>query len=172
MERMLPEPSRSEKVIKGLLTKPSQKPNFSALPPPSILSQIKGFLPQFKESTDAIIADPELAREHLMELDPESAPPADSSKKVIEMDLGVGLFDVAPDAVPELEKRIQSDSRENPHLVYFDEAEDDKTKASPLIQEMAPATQPDKKWKKGYTKKTAKKMKRAKGLTKEHGKNV
>ena len=167
------QPSRTEKVIKGLLTKPSQKPDFSAMPPPSILSQIKGFLPQFKESTEALISNPELARDHVMEIVADQ--PLRADQKVIEMSLGVGLFDVNPDAVGAMEKYIQQqDHSTAPHLVYFDEPENEDNmlqSANPLIQEVShePTAASSSsiltsKKKQKYTSKTAKKMRRAKVL--------
>ena len=74
-------PDRTEKLVKGLLTKPSAKPNFSQVGPPSILSQIKGFLPVFKESTEMLLSDKDKLKDHVMEITGD----APSSDKFIEM---------------------------------------------------------------------------------------
>ena len=72
---------RTEKLVKGLLMKPSTKPNFSQVGPPSILSQIKGFLPVFKESTEMLLSDKEKLKDHVMEITGDAPP----SSKFIEM---------------------------------------------------------------------------------------
>jgi len=141
MERINPNENPAEKVVKSLLIKPSQKPNFNTLPKSNILSQLKSFLPQFKQDTEKIINNPDLAREKMMEVSSDAAPAND--KKLIEMNLGLGLFDLAPGQEDAMEKVIsQSGDKEMPHFVYFDEEnnedEDEKMeiKKEPKIQEM------------------------------------
>ena len=72
---------RTEKMIKSLLTKPSEKPNFAGPGPSSVLAMIKDFLPQFKASTEDMLADIDGAKDHLMEINEDVNP----DKPFIEM---------------------------------------------------------------------------------------
>ena len=60
------EEQRSHKIVEALLSKPSAKPNFGALPQSSILMQARTFLPDFIQSTDKILSDPALCKEKQM----------------------------------------------------------------------------------------------------------
>ena len=60
------EEKRSHKIVEALLSKPSTKPNFGALPQSSVLKQARCFLPDFIQSTDKILSDPALCKEKQM----------------------------------------------------------------------------------------------------------
>ena len=72
------EQSRTEQIIKGLLLKPSKKPQYQSMTKPSVLSQVKNFMPIFKESTETLLKNPEQGR---MEIEGELQP----NQRVIEM---------------------------------------------------------------------------------------
>lgn len=67
-EKQPEEASRSHQVVESLLAKPSAKPNFCALPAPSILKRAQQFLPEFITSTDRMLADPELLKSKQMDV--------------------------------------------------------------------------------------------------------
>ena len=57
------EEKRSHQIIQGLLAKPSAKPNFGQLPQSNVLKKAQAFLPEFIQSTDRILSDPNLCKE-------------------------------------------------------------------------------------------------------------
>ncbi len=74
MQGLVPTPSRAEAVVKSLLQRPATKPDFSQqLEKPSVISQLRAFLPQFKASTEAMLAD---HGDHSMEIQGDPQPGA------------------------------------------------------------------------------------------------
>ena len=51
---------RGHQIIEALLAKPSKKPDFAGLPDmPDVLKRAQAFLPEFIQSTDRILSNPE-----------------------------------------------------------------------------------------------------------------
>eukprot|EP00826_Nyctotherus_ovalis_P038583 TRINITY_DN3623_c0_g1_i3.p1 TRINITY_DN3623_c0_g1~~TRINITY_DN3623_c0_g1_i3.p1 ORF type:complete len:151 (+),score=17.30 TRINITY_DN3623_c0_g1_i3:125-577(+) len=142
------EPSRSEQIIKGLLLKPSKKPEFQSIPRPSVLSQVKSFIPLFKKSTEDLVKNPELGR---MEVEGNTS----HNQRVIEMNLGVGIFDVNNDSVEAIEQNIRQ-GEEVPQFVYISNTENKSN--NPPIRKVK------KKVAKRYTWKTQKRIDRANAI--------
>lgn len=105
------EEKRSHQIVQALLSKPSNKPNFASLPQSSILKKAQTFLPEFIQSTDKILSDPNLCMEKQMDVkiaEQEDVNPEffndmkkhiplegqPNDKQTVQMDIGVGVFDV------------------------------------------------------------------------------
>ena len=92
--------------IQGLLSKPSTKPNFGPLSGSSVLAKAAAFLPKFKESTDTLLANPELLEKAIIE--GCGGEQENEGKQMIKLDLGIGVFDVNGEAGVEEEIKHES----------------------------------------------------------------
>lgn len=73
---------RKHQIIESLLAKPTKKPDFSAFKGSDILKKAQQFMPRFIQTTDRLLSDPELLKQHQMDIkvvDKEAA--VDSSEE-------------------------------------------------------------------------------------------
>ncbi|CAI2371978.1 unnamed protein product [Moneuplotes crassus] len=151
MEKLPQDPSESHKeaFISNLLARPSQKPDFSMpLPKSSVLNDIKSFLPQFKTSTEELINNDELRKNMNIDIQTnteadsqaeQTADPSQSNKQYIEINMGVGVYDIKN---PEFnEKDVCLQESKKPCLIIEDDKSDEETQ-KPLVQEIGASNTP------------------------------
>ncbi|CDW83482.1 UNKNOWN [Stylonychia lemnae] len=100
---------RTELIIQGLLNKPSKKPDFKNFRESDILKRAQQFIPMFIQTTDRLLSDPELLKQKQMDiqleengdlqmemrrLNGEYDQDAQQDPNTINMDIGVGVYDV------------------------------------------------------------------------------
>lgn len=132
--------SEKEKALEfceKLMSKPSKKPDFSMpLPKSSILSQLKEFLPKFKESTEEILTNDDLRKRMWIELNDGTeadsecnqlykAEASPDAKQFIELNIGFGIYDVNEADSETLLNKVTKET--NPWLIidgFYDEAKE------------------------------------------------
>ena len=55
-------------MIESLLAKPSKKPDFSSFKGSDVLKRAQQFIPMFISTTDRLLSDPELLKQHKMDI--------------------------------------------------------------------------------------------------------
>ena len=138
-------------LIEKMLAKPSKKPDFSMpLQKPSVLSQLKQFLPDFVKSTNELVADESLRQKYNIDIegvwestDNGSEARADKhdladGKQYIEINMGVGIYDINNPDFNEHDFKPQS---LNPWFIIDDKHKKQKEKV--LVKEMGAEEQKD-----------------------------